>query len=81
MGSKCPTLRKVAMKRYQIPGLLIVAITAAFWAYTIMDSLIREFSKDVTYIDLGSIFILGLISGLALGLTIGLGRRKSPEAR
>jgi hypothetical protein len=68
------------MKRYQTPGLLIVAIMAAFWAYTIIDSLIREFSKDVTYIDLGAIFVLGLISGIALVLDFAF-RRKQSDAR
>ena len=65
------------MKRYKTSGLLVVAIMAAFWAYTIMDSLIREFSKDVTYIDLGVIFVLGLISGIALGLALASGRQPS----
>jgi hypothetical protein len=67
------------MKRYRTAGLLIVAVMAAFWAYTIADSLIREFSKDVTYIDLGAIFILGLISGIALGLAFSF-RREQPAA-
>lgn len=62
------------MKRHRISGLLIVAIMAAFWAYTIIDSLIRGFSKDVTYIDLGAIFVLSLISGIALGLTFAFRR-------
>lgn len=65
------------MKSYQISGLLILAILSTFWAYTIMDSLIREFLLDVTYIDLGSIFILGLISGIALGLAFALWRKQS----
>jgi hypothetical protein len=65
------------MRRYETPGLLIVAIFAAYWAYTIMGSLIREFSKDITYIDLGAIFILGVITGIALGLTFALRRIKS----
>jgi len=64
------------MKRYQTPILLTVAIMAAFWAYTIMSALIREFGKDITAIDLGAIFILGLISGVALGLSFALGRRQ-----
>lgn len=62
------------MRRYRISGLLIVAIMAAFWAYTIIDSLIREFSADVTYIDLGAVYVLGLISGIALGLTFAFRR-------
>jgi hypothetical protein len=72
--------RGVPMQRYSVPALLMVAIMSAFWAYTIIDSLIREFSKDVTYIDLGSIFVLGLISGIALGLASAF-RRKSSDAR
>lgn len=68
------------MKRYQISSLFIVAIMAAFWAYTIIDSLIREFSKGVIYIDLGSIFVLGLISGIALGLVCAF-RREPSDAR
>jgi len=68
------------MKRYQTPGLFIVAIMSAFWAYTIMDQLIRKFSKDVTYIDLGAIFVLGLISGITLGLIFAF-RRTQSDAR
>ena len=65
------------MKRYLTSGLLVVAIMATFWAYTIIDSLIREFSKNVTYIDLGAIFVLGLISGIALGLAFAFRRKQS----
>jgi len=68
------------MRRYSGSALLIVAIMSAFWAYTIVDSLIREFSKDVTWIDLGAIFVLGLISGGAFGLAWAFGRKPS-EAR
>jgi hypothetical protein len=67
------------MRRYSVSALLIVAIMSAFWAYTIVDSLIREFSKDVTWIDLGAIFVLGLMSGGAFGLAWAFGR-KSPDA-
>lgn len=56
------------MIRYTIPALLITAMFALFWAYAIIDDLIRVFHKDVTVIDLGVIFILGLICGVALGL-------------
>lgn len=68
------------MQRYQFPGLLVLAIMSAFWAYVIMDQLIREFSKQVTYVDLGAIFFLGLISGIALGLALAL-RRSQSSAR
>jgi len=68
------------MRRYTVSGLLIVAIMSAFWAYTIVDTLIRKFSKEITWVDLGVIFVLGLISGGTLGLAWAFGR-KAPEAR
>ena len=68
------------MPRYLVSVLLSGAIMSAFWAYAIIDSLIREFSKDVTYIDLGSIFVLGLISGAGLGLAFAF-RRNQTAAR
>jgi hypothetical protein len=49
------------MKTDQIPGLFTVGILSAYLAYTIIDTLLREFSKAVTFIDLGAIFVLGLI--------------------
>ena len=36
------------MRRYTVSGLLIVAIMSIFWAYTIVDTLLRKFSKDIT---------------------------------
>jgi hypothetical protein len=68
------------MRRYTVSGLLVVAIMSAFWAYTIADTLIRKFSKEITWVDLGAIFVLGLISGGAFGLAWAFGR-KSTEAR
>ena len=68
------------MQRYTVSGLLIVAIMSAFWAYTIVDTLLRKFSKEITWVDLGAIFVLGLISGGGLGLALALGR-KSTAAR
>ena len=65
------------MKRYQTPGLILVAIMAAFWAYMLTDNLIREFSRNITCIDLGVIFVLGLISGIALGLIYASKREQS----
>jgi len=69
------------MKRYSVSALATLAIFAAFWAYTIADTLIRKFAKDVTYIDLGALFILGLISGLSLGLIFALRKGKVTEAK
>lgn len=56
------------MKRTRTSALLILAIMAAFWAYLIMDSLIKEFAQDITFIDLGAVFVLGLIAGIAAGM-------------
>jgi hypothetical protein len=68
------------MQRQWISGLLIVFAGATFWAYTIADSLIREFRGNVTYIDLGALFVLGLISGFALGQIFVLYRSKGSHS-
>ena len=68
------------MRHYTVSGLLIVALMSIFWAYTIVDTLISKFSKEITWVDLGAIFVLGLISGGAFGLAWAFGR-KSPVAR
>ena len=64
------------MKRYQITVLLVVALVAAIWAYSVINQLIRVLLIDVTYFDLGSIFLLGLVSGVTSGLAVGLWRRR-----
>lgn len=56
-------------RRYTTPTLVTLALFAAFWAYTIASTLIRDMAKDVTYIDLGALFVLGLIAGLALAFS------------
>jgi hypothetical protein len=68
------------MRHYTVLGLLIVALMSIFWAYTIVDTLLSKFSKEITWVDLGAIFVLGLISGGAFGLALAFGR-KSPIAR
>ena len=65
------------MQRYSASILVLLALMSAFWAFTIMSTLIRDFSLDVTWIDLGSIFVLGLISGLGLGLALRLRRKEA----
>lgn len=65
------------MQRYTTSGLIFVAIIATFWAYEIVDTLLREFAQDITYIDLGVLYILGLIAGLTLGAALALRRRQS----
>jgi hypothetical protein len=42
---------------------------------------IREFSTSVTHIDFGVIFVLGLISGIALGLALRLSENKPMPER
>ncbi len=65
------------MIRFPTSTLLVTAIMTAFWGYTVIDTLVRKFPGDVTYIDLGVIFILGLITGIALGLALASGRSHS----
>lgn len=67
------------MKRLQISSLLVASIVAAGWAYRIMYSLIQVLLVDVTYVDLGSIFFLGLLSGVTAGMAIGVWRRRMHE--
>ena len=68
------------MRHYTVSGLPIVALMSIFWAYTIVDTLISKFSKEITWVDLGAIFVLGLISGGAFGLAWAFSR-KALEAR
>ena len=65
------------MQEFYVGALLVAAIGAAFWAYTIIDTLIRDFHKDVSIIDLGVLYALGLISGIALGLAIMMRRKET----
>ncbi len=69
------------MKRYSVSALATLAIFAAFWAYTVADTLVGKFAKSVTYIDLSVLFILGFISGLSLGLIFTFRNGKGVEAR
>jgi hypothetical protein len=61
-----------------ISALFTAAIFSAYWAYTIIDDLIRVFSMDITYIDLSVIFVLGFICGGGLGLAYALRSHKEP---
>ncbi len=67
------------MKSHQTAmfAFVLVAIMAAYWAYTSIDTLIRRFSGQITYVDLAVIFILGLISGIGVGLAYALWRGNS----
>lgn len=64
------------MKRVQTSVFLMVAFMSAFWAYTVIDTLLTKFSANITLIDLGTIFILGLITGIFLGFAIIYSQKK-----
>jgi hypothetical protein len=53
-----------------VPSLLILAIMCAYWAYVAISTLFRDFSANVTVIDLMVLFILGFIAGIAVGLIV-----------
>ncbi len=48
------------MQRTSVPLLIVLIIGATFWAYAIADSLIREFRKDVTFVDPGALLRRGV---------------------
>jgi hypothetical protein len=62
------------MRREMTSALIILFVGATYWAYTVADSLLREFSGKITFVDLGVLFILGLIAGVALGQLVPLRR-------
>ncbi len=47
----------------------------------VADTLLSKFSTRVTFIDFVVLFVLGLISGLGLGLAISVSRPKEPQAK
>jgi hypothetical protein len=65
------------MRRYTVPILVLLAMMSAFWACVIMDSLITEFAGDITWVDLAAVFVLGLMSGIALGVALAFRRRQA----
>jgi hypothetical protein len=69
------------MKSYSVSALLILAVLTIFWAYTVMDTLLREFSADVTIVDLGVLVVLGFIAGLAFGLIPAARSRESTKGK
>ena len=69
------------MKRYSVSALVTLAVFAAFWAYSIADTLVRQLAKDVTFVDLGALLVLGVIPGLSLGLVLAWRQGMVAEAR
>jgi len=51
--------------------LMAVAGTATLFAYWAADGLVREFSTGLTWIDTGTLFVLGLIAGAAIAVSAG----------
>jgi hypothetical protein len=64
------------MKNIHTSVILMVAIMAAFFAYMTIDILIREYATRITAIDLMVLFVLGLISGMAVGVALALNRNQ-----
>lgn len=68
------------MRRELVSIWFSAFVFATFWAYSIASSLIRQFAANVTYIDLGALFVLGLIAGFALGQVVS-GRTSASGSR
>ena len=52
-------------------AVLVPAFMAYFWAR----DLIENFFPDLTLIDLGAFYAMGLVSGLAAGVSLGLPKK------
>ncbi|HKJ44732.1 MAG TPA: hypothetical protein VJ991_02800 [Balneolales bacterium] len=52
-------------------SLITVSILSVLIAMIVANNLMEEFVDSITYIDLGAIFILGLIAGLTAGIVFG----------
>ena len=64
------------MKRYLTYVLVLLIIGVLFWAYAAITTLIRDFYQNITFVDLLTIFILGFVAGLGVGLIISFRRKK-----
>ncbi len=52
-------------------SLLIVSVLSVLIALLVANNLVEKYSNSITYIDLGALFILGLIAGLTVGIVFG----------
>lgn len=68
------------MRRTLGVPLIAVAGTAILYAYWVADSLVHEFSTGLTWIDVGTLFVMGLVAGAAVGELARL-RRGGPTER
>jgi hypothetical protein len=62
------------MKTVRYTSILIALVLPAILALWFAQYLIETFFPDVTLIDLGAFYAMGLVSGLATGLSWGLFR-------
>lgn len=53
---------------------MLVAGTATLYAFWVADVLVREFSTSFTWIDAGSLFVMVLVAGVAIGQLVGVRR-------
>lgn len=65
------------MKRNQMIMLFLVAGLTAYWGYDLIRSLLDEFSNQLSPVDLLAIFVMGMLSGVTLGLALAIWRKKS----
>lgn len=52
--------------------LFALAGVAALYAYFVADSLVREHTTGMTWVDAGTLFVMGLIVGLVIGLAVAV---------
>lgn len=69
------------MRRTLGVPLIAVAGTAILYAYWVADGLVREFSTGITWIDVGTLFVMGLIAGVAIGAFFWLRRAGRSDQR
>jgi hypothetical protein len=53
---------------------MLVAGTATLYAFWVADVLVHEFSTGLTWVDVGTLFVMGLIAGISIGVLAGFGR-------
>jgi hypothetical protein len=57
--------------------LLLVAGLTAYWGYDLIRSLLDEFASQINWVDLLAIFVMGMLSGVTLGLALAIWRKKA----
>jgi len=62
------------MKRPLTLPLMAVASTVTLYAFWAAEELVHEFSAGLTWLDVGTLFALGLIGGVAIGGMVRLQR-------